>query len=60
MLLKRNEDLREVKGNIPAYLIGEKMGVHENTVYRLFRSNISEEKKAQILAAIEEIKQENR
>jgi hypothetical protein len=58
MCLKRNQDLREAKGDIPAYLIGEKLSCHENTVYRLFRSELTREKKAEILAAIDEIKQE--
>lgn len=54
----RNQDLREAKGNIPAYLIGEKLGVHENTIYRYFRSKLDKEKRKEILSAIDEVKKE--
>jgi hypothetical protein len=57
-MLDRNKDLREAKGNIPAWMIGEKLNCHENTIYRLFRSNLSNQKKAAIMSAINEIKQE--
>lgn len=55
---ERNKDLREAKGNIPAWIIGEKLGIHEQSVYRLFRSVMSEERKEEVLKAIKEIKQE--
>lgn len=54
----RNQDLRKAKGKIPAWAIGEKLGIHENSVFRLFRSQLTPEKKAEILAAIKEIKSE--
>jgi len=57
-MVVRNQDLRKEKGRIPAWAIAEKLQVHENTVYRMFRSNLSKEKKKEILKAIEEIKQE--
>jgi hypothetical protein len=57
-MLIRNKDLREAKGKIPAWAIGEKLGIHENSVFRLLRSELSSKKKAEVLAAIEAIKRE--
>lgn len=54
----RNQDLRKAKGSIPAWAIAEKMGVHENTIYRLFRSKLNEGKKEEILKAIKDSKKE--
>lgn len=57
-MIVRNQDLRKSKGDIPAWAIAEKLGVHENTVYRLFRSKLPEEKRKKILQAIEEVKRD--
>lgn len=56
--MEQNQDLKEAKGEIPAWIIGKKLGIHEQSVYRLFRSRISDKRRKQILAAIEEIKNE--
>lgn len=57
-MFPRNLDIKEAKGNIPAWMIAEKLNCHENTVYRLIRSKLSEPKKQEILNAIKEIKKE--
>ncbi|UAL49743.1 hypothetical protein K7887_22015 (plasmid) [Sutcliffiella horikoshii] len=51
-----NEDLRKAKGKLPAWLIAAELGVHENTVFRMFRSSLSPQKKKEILGAIENAK----
>lgn len=56
--IEQNQDLKEAKGEIPAWIIGKKLGIHEQSVYRLFRSRISDKRRKQILAAIEEIRKE--
>lgn len=58
-MILRNPDIRKAKGNIPAWVIGEKLGIHEQSVYRLLRSKLSVQRKQELLEAIEEIKQEH-
>lgn len=57
-MFHRNEDVQKAKGRIPYFAIAEKIGVHENTIYRWLRSELSPDKKKQILRAIDEIKKE--
>lgn len=53
-----NKDVVEAKGNIPYWVIGQRLGVHENTVRHWMRNEMVPKKKAEVLKAIEEIKQE--
>lgn len=53
----RNKEIRRAKGNIPNWVIAEKLGIHENSFYRLLRHELSEEKKEEILNIIEELNQ---
>lgn len=53
---ERNYEIKDAKGNIPNWLIAEKLGIHENSYYRLIRQKLSNEKKKEILEVIEEIK----
>lgn len=57
--LIRNEKIRRAKGSIPNWLIAEKLGIHENSFYRLLRHELSEEKKQEILNIIEKIKSDH-
>lgn len=53
---KRNVEIRKAKGSIPNWLVAEKLGIHENSFYRLLRQELPEEKKKEILGVIEKIK----
>ncbi|MFC0472501.1 hypothetical protein ACFFHM_18950 [Halalkalibacter kiskunsagensis] len=55
---ERNRDIRKAKGNIPSWVIAEKLGIHENSYYRLLRKELPGNKKDKILKIIEEIKSE--
>jgi hypothetical protein len=54
----RNKEIRDLRGNVPNWLIAEKLGVHENTVYRLLQKPLTDEKKQRIIEAIEQAKSE--
>jgi IS30 family transposase len=57
-LFNRNEDIKELKGTkITNWMIAEKMGVHEQTVLRYFRDD-SEETRAKLIHAINEIQKD--
>lgn len=56
--LKRNQDIRKAKGTIPNWLIAEKLGIHENSIYRMLRQELTNDKKKEILAIIQVIKSE--
>ncbi|PGR96904.1 hypothetical protein COC61_11035 [Priestia megaterium] len=56
--LMRNEEIRRAKGSVPNWLIAEKLGIHENSFYRLLRQELPKEKKEEILKIIEELKQD--
>ncbi|MGE1118333.1 hypothetical protein [Bacillus altitudinis] len=55
---RRNEEITKAKGSIPNWIIAERMGIHENTYYRLLRKELTEEKKKEILGIIDGIKSE--
>jgi uncharacterized protein YjcR len=57
-MFNRNEDIKKAKGFIPNWVIAEKLGVSENTIYRWMRQELSDDKKQRILNAIKDIKQE--
>ncbi|NEU29180.1 hypothetical protein GN156_00080 [bacterium LRH843] len=52
----RNEDIRRAKASVPNWLIAEKLGIHENSFYRLLRQELPKEKREEILKVIEELK----
>lgn len=53
---KRNIEVRKAKGKIPNWIIAEKLGIHENSLYRLLRQELSKDKKEEILSIIHELK----
>ncbi|MDQ0221366.1 hypothetical protein [Peribacillus cavernae] len=53
---RRNEDIRKAKGSVPNWLIAEKLGIHENSLYRLLRQELPKDKKEEILKVIEKLK----
>lgn len=55
--LLRNKEIRRAKGSVPNWLIAEKLGIHENSFYRLLRQELPKEKKEEILKIINELKQ---
>lgn len=57
-MFNRNEDIKKAKGFIPNWVIAEKLGVSENTIYRWMRQELSDDKKQRILNAIKDIKRE--
>jgi len=57
-LFKRNEDIRQIKGKIPTWIIAERLGIHENTFYHWMRKEMKPERKQEVIAVIEEIKKE--
>lgn len=57
-MIKRNQDIRKAKGDIPAWLIAEKIGIHEKTFYGWLRFEMESNRKKKVLAAIKEIKNE--
>lgn len=54
-MIKRNQDVRKAKGNIPAWQIAEKLGIHEKTFYGWMRFEMDEERKSKVMKAIKEI-----
>ncbi|PHA58756.1 hypothetical protein COF07_10285 [Bacillus wiedmannii] len=58
MMTNRNQDIKNLKGRISNWMIAEKLGVHENTVIRWLRSDLSTERRQRIIMVIEEIKKE--
>ncbi|WP_257147007.1 hypothetical protein [Bacillus cereus] len=57
-MTNRNQDIKSMKGKIPNWVIAEKLGVHENTIIRWLRSDLSIERKQRIITVIKEIKKE--
>lgn len=54
----RNLEVRAAKGNIPKWVIAERLSIHENTLHLWMRKELPEAKKLKILRIIEEIKSE--
>ena len=57
-MFKRNLDIREAKGNIPFWIIAERLEVHENTVLNWMKREMSLKQKEKVLNAISAIKEE--
>jgi lambda repressor-like predicted transcriptional regulator len=58
MIIQRNVDLRKEikKAGIFMWQLAEELQIHENTLYRQLRHNLSEEQSKRILHAIERLK----
>lgn len=54
----RNEDIKKVKGSIPYSAIAKKLGIHEVSLYRWMRTEMTEDRKKLVLSAIEESKRD--
>jgi FKBP-type peptidyl-prolyl cis-trans isomerase (trigger factor) len=57
-MFKRNPDIRTAKGKIPNWVIAERLGIHENTMYSWMRKQLNDSEKQLILEAIRKIKLE--
>lgn len=55
---KRNQLIRETKGNIPNWLIAERLEIHESTLVRWLRQEMSPEQEQRIINVIEQLKEE--
>ncbi len=55
-IFQRNEDIRRAKGSIPNWIVAEKLGIHENSYYRLLRKELPPGKKKEILEIIAGLK----
>jgi hypothetical protein len=60
MFKKRNKIIEEAKGNIPYWVIAERLGVHENTVQNWMKKEMSEDRKIKVLSVIDGIKEDMR
>lgn len=57
-LFSRNQEIRIYKGKLPFWIIAERLGVSENTLLNWMRKELPEDKKAEILRVIDQIKGE--
>ena len=59
-MVKANPALRDLlyKERIPFWKIAEKLGVHESTVIRWFRTELDKEHRIEVMSAIAEVKNE--
>jgi transposase-like protein len=57
-MFNRNQDIKKAKGDLPIWAIAEKLGIHENTLYRWLRTEMDSNKKRMVLNAINELKKE--
>jgi hypothetical protein len=57
MTVKANVDIRSriKKSGFYAWQVAEKLGVHENTFFRMLRKELSEQKKCRVNEAIKEL-----
>ncbi|MCM1133882.1 MAG: hypothetical protein NC340_10485 [Ruminococcus flavefaciens] len=60
-MTKANTDIRaELKAkNVPVYAVADVMGVHENTLFRRLRHELTEQEKQKLIGIIGEIAQQN-
>ncbi|MBY0005740.1 hypothetical protein H7K05_10425 [Priestia aryabhattai] len=59
-MFKRNNDIRGAISNaqLTTWLVAEKLGVHENTLFRKLRKELTNEEKIKIMSAIKELTNE--
>ncbi|MBM6599546.1 hypothetical protein JTF24_13855 [Priestia megaterium] len=55
-MFERNKEIRQLKGNLPIWVIAEKLGIHENTLYRKLRKELHESEKKEIIKIIKSLK----
>ncbi|RBN42931.1 hypothetical protein DMN50_02520 [Priestia megaterium] len=55
-MFERNKEIRQIKGNIPIWAIAEKLGIHENTLYRKLRKELHESEKKEIIKIIKNLR----
>jgi hypothetical protein len=60
-MIKANLEIREAMQNnkIPAWAIGTEIGVHENTIFRRLRTEMSEQDKQKYLSIIDKLASDN-
>lgn len=60
-MTKANADIRaELKAkSVPVYAVADVMGVHENTLFRRLRHELSEQEKQKFISIIDELSQQN-
>lgn len=58
---KANTEIREAmrEKHVPAWAIGEALGVHENTVLRHLRTELNSTERERIVSVIDRIAEEN-
>ncbi|MCQ6530740.1 hypothetical protein [Bacillus mycoides] len=55
---KLNKSVHEYKGDLPLWVISERLGIHENTLRGWLRQKLSKEREESILIAISKIRKE--
>lgn len=60
-MTKANTDIRLLmrKKKVPVYAVGAAMGVHENTVFRRLRIELSDQDKQEFIRIIDELSAQN-
>jgi hypothetical protein len=59
--MQRNQDIRNAIRNagVPVWLVAEKLGVHENTLYRHLRKKLHTDQKEELLKIVKDIQKFN-
>jgi transposase-like protein len=55
---KRNQLIRAAKGDIPIWAIAERLKIHESTLLRWFRYELSLVRQKEIITVIEQLREE--
>lgn len=57
-MFKRNNDIRNAisKARLTTWLVAEKLGIHENTLFRKLRKVLTDEERTKIMKVIKELK----
>lgn len=58
--MNNNIEIRALlkRKKIHMYMVADKMGIHDNTLFRLFRYELSKENKQKVMKAIKQIQEE--
>ncbi|MEH7340861.1 hypothetical protein [Priestia megaterium] len=57
-IFPENAPILEEKGSIPYWVIASRLGVHVNTIRNWMKSDMSQQQKEMVLAAIKAVKEE--
>lgn len=59
--MQRNQDIRNAirSAGVPVWLVAEKLGVHENTLYRHLRKKLHRDQREELLKVIKELGKSN-